>query len=253
MLRFAPYTYTVRMERTGTRERLILAAETLFGQKGIDAVSLREINVAAGQRNTSASHYHFGSKEALVTAIFDLRQEALGRRRADMLDAMERGSFAAARQLEQRATPGAERVIVTAVRDLARVLVDPLAEMVSDEGGRSHYVSFLAQLFLQPTASWRGLIERPDGALPRLAQELVTLVPMPAPLAANRMMVMSQHVATSLASHHRWLQQWTDGGTPLRPLPLATFVLTLIDGVTAYLASPVSPELRQALEDESGS
>ena len=34
-----------------TREQLILAAERLFSESGIDAVSLRQINVAAGQRN----------------------------------------------------------------------------------------------------------------------------------------------------------------------------------------------------------
>ena len=47
-----------------TREELILAAERLFSEFGIDAVSLRQINAAAGQRNSSAAHYQFGSKDA---------------------------------------------------------------------------------------------------------------------------------------------------------------------------------------------
>ena len=51
-----------------TREELILAAERLFSEFGIDAVSLRQINAAAGQRNSSAAHYHFGSKDALIAA-----------------------------------------------------------------------------------------------------------------------------------------------------------------------------------------
>ena len=44
-------------------------AETLFARTGIDAVSLNEINKVAGQRNTSAIHYHFGNKEGLIQAI----------------------------------------------------------------------------------------------------------------------------------------------------------------------------------------
>lgn len=219
------------MERTGTRERLILAAETLFGQKGIDAVSLREINVAAGQRNTSASHYHFGSKEALVTAIFDLRQEAIGQRRGDLLDRL------------------VEHGVPLTVRDLSRVLVDPLAGSMASGDESGHFVSFLAQLFMQPTSCWRSLLERPEGGLPRLSHELSKITGIPEGLASHRMTVMSQHAATSLASHQRWLAQ--EPASDALPLPFDVFVLTLVDGVTAYLSAPVSEELRAAL-DQAG-
>ena len=52
--------------REQTRMTLINAAEELFAQSGIDGVSLRQINVTAGQKNSSAVHYHFGSKESLI-------------------------------------------------------------------------------------------------------------------------------------------------------------------------------------------
>ncbi|MEV1201628.1 helix-turn-helix domain-containing protein, partial [Microbispora rosea] len=39
-----------------TVRRLVDAAERLFAERGIDAVSLREINAAAGQRNSTALH-----------------------------------------------------------------------------------------------------------------------------------------------------------------------------------------------------
>ena len=59
-------------DRSGaTRERLILAAEELFARDGLDAVSLRQVNTAAGQRNASAAHYHFGSKQGMVLALFE--------------------------------------------------------------------------------------------------------------------------------------------------------------------------------------
>ena len=42
--------------------RLVAAAETLFAGAGVDAVSLREINAAAGAGNASAIQYHFGDR-----------------------------------------------------------------------------------------------------------------------------------------------------------------------------------------------
>ncbi|MAF83215.1 MAG: TetR family transcriptional regulator, partial [Chromatiales bacterium] len=70
---------------SGTREALLLAGERLIAENGIDAVSLRQINTAAGQRNSSAAHYHFGSKEALVRAIFEYRMERVNSNRQSRL------------------------------------------------------------------------------------------------------------------------------------------------------------------------
>ena len=72
-----------------TRLQIILAAEYLFGEQGIDAVSLRQVNVAAGQKNSSATHYHFGNKETLVASIYDYRMASVNSRRLKMLDNAE--------------------------------------------------------------------------------------------------------------------------------------------------------------------
>ncbi len=61
------------MKRPPAREQMILAAERLIAERGIDAVSLREIGATAGQRNNSAAQYHFGTKEGLVAAIYEYR------------------------------------------------------------------------------------------------------------------------------------------------------------------------------------
>jgi AcrR family transcriptional regulator len=57
--------------RFDTRLALMRAAEQLFSQQGVDRVSLREIAIAAGQRNVSAATYHFGSKRELIEAILE--------------------------------------------------------------------------------------------------------------------------------------------------------------------------------------
>jgi AcrR family transcriptional regulator len=65
---------------------LILAAERLFAEQGIEAVALRHINQAANQRNMSAAHYHFGSRDGLVRAVLMYRWPELDRRRDAMLE-----------------------------------------------------------------------------------------------------------------------------------------------------------------------
>ena len=63
------------------RERIIVAAERLIAERGID-VPLRDIAVAADQRNNSAVQYHFGSRDGDVAqrdVDAPLGDQALGR------------------------------------------------------------------------------------------------------------------------------------------------------------------------------
>ena len=67
--------------------KLMLTAERLFGERGIDAVSLRQIVSAAGQANSSAVQHHFGTKEGLIQAVYDMRLPELDVGRKRRLDA----------------------------------------------------------------------------------------------------------------------------------------------------------------------
>ena len=71
-----------------TRVMLMEVAERLFAARGIEAVSLREIQQAAGQSNTSVIRYHFGSREGLIRALIAYRQASLGTDRQAMLASM---------------------------------------------------------------------------------------------------------------------------------------------------------------------
>lgn len=68
-----------------TRRGLILSAMRLMAEKGIEGVSLRAVNAAAGAKNASAAHYHFGSKLGLVEAIVDLLGDDVARVRAPIV------------------------------------------------------------------------------------------------------------------------------------------------------------------------
>src|SRR5579872_5949944 len=51
-----------------TKQKILDTAESLFGQNGYDATSLRQIIAEAGV-NLAAIHYHFGSKQELLDEV----------------------------------------------------------------------------------------------------------------------------------------------------------------------------------------
>lgn len=105
-----------------TERRLLLAAERLFAERGIDAVSLRAIMAAAGT-NVASVHYHFGSKTALVEALISDRSGQVSTRRAQLLDAIgDSGELSA--------------------RLLAEAFILPVAEMATS--GEAAWVTFIA-------------------------------------------------------------------------------------------------------------
>lgn len=69
------------------REHLMDAAERLVALHGYD-VPLRQITIEAGQRNNSAVTYHFGSRQALMEAVWDRRTSRVNAERDAMMDAM---------------------------------------------------------------------------------------------------------------------------------------------------------------------
>ena len=100
-----------------TRARLLRAGERLFAEHGIHQVRLREINALAGQRNSSALHYHFGSRDGLVEAILSEHQTAMDR---DVRPALD--------ELVAAGEP--------TVRAVVTIWVDALSEQLQSESGR---------------------------------------------------------------------------------------------------------------------
>lgn len=75
-----------RHEESG-RETILDAAERLFAERGIDAVSLRTINAEAGY-SVAALHYHFATRDGLVRALLERAQPRMFEQRARMVAAL---------------------------------------------------------------------------------------------------------------------------------------------------------------------
>ncbi len=64
---------------------LLDAAARLFAERGVDNVSIAEIVRSAGQRNMSAVHYHFGSRDEILRAVLARHVPVLAERRRQLL------------------------------------------------------------------------------------------------------------------------------------------------------------------------
>lgn len=76
------------MSQSDTKGRILDEAEGLFARQGFHGTSLRAITGAAGV-NLAAVNYHFGSKEALLEAVFERRLKPLNQERIRRIEAVQ--------------------------------------------------------------------------------------------------------------------------------------------------------------------
>jgi len=103
-------------------------------------VSVREITEAAEQRNASAVHYHFGSRDGLVLAIHEKHQTPMDAERRAMvadLEAAGRGDDLRA-LVETIVVPMARALDAPDGRDYLRLVPSSLTRRVSVFGRDGH-------------------------------------------------------------------------------------------------------------------
>ena len=171
-----------------TRAKLITVAERLFAEKGIEGVSLAEINRVARQRHSNACHYHFGSKDGLIQAILDKHVPAISANRNAMFDAME--------------VTGA-----TGVSDIVRAFVRPVAAKLFDPNGGKDFIRFNAQLVARHTMASQGLASpysMPEtDRLTRKLKAAMTFRNLPGGLVEGRLMMAAIMLFQGLADYSR--------------------------------------------------
>ena len=215
----------MRRVSESARIRILEAAERRFAEDGIEAVSLRQIAADSGQRNTSAVAYHFGTRAALVGALYEHRMAPINARRLEFLAAHVGDGG-----------DGGDAGDGSDVRIYVRALVEPLAETLTDaeKAGRpSWYLRFLAEAMRYPEYDPASLaLERPEGSSIRALisglQAATGHLRLPPGVFAERMRLLALLVITSLADRER------HPGTGVS-------TETLVAAGAAILADPMPP------------
>lgn len=174
---------TTRANGEATREKILDAAEHLFGQRPFDTVSLREITETAGV-TLALAHYHFQTKENLFAQVVARRADILGDMRRERLEALRRGG-------------------TLSVRTVLDAFMRPIFELMknSDEGWSaylrvlsrlgedSRWMELLGRHFDEVAREYLGELHRmmPDAPIDRLSRGLTfTILLMLQTVAANR-------------------------------------------------------------------
>ena len=198
-------------------DALIRAAEQLFAERGSDAVSLREINAAAGATNASAIQYHFGDRRGLVKAVLAKHEPAIEQRRHNLLD-----------RYEAEATPD--------MRELAAALVDPLVAELDVQGGPG-YLQLLADLYNRPNPTFEPDRADDNDSVNRWRRMIEPLL-SPEALRLHRRFDALRFTVSELARRGRMNRK-----------DHSRFASQLTDLVTALLSAPVSEETRRLFNE----
>ena len=132
-----------------TRTRILDAAEELFMLHGFEATSMRQLTGKAGV-NLAAVNYHFGSKDALIEAVFRRRLDQMNTARIAELDRLERE--AAGRGPNEPARGLAPEQIIGA-------FIGASLRMIEDaSGGGRNFIRLLGRTYTDPQKHIRSLI-----------------------------------------------------------------------------------------------
>ncbi|MBL7502698.1 TetR/AcrR family transcriptional regulator [Frankia sp. CNm7] len=201
---------------SATRKILLETAERLFAEHGIATVPLRDVAVAAGQRNNTAVQYYFGDRESLLREITSYRAEASEASRAEALAGLLAGDG------------------MSCVHDLVRSFVRSLARHVTDG---NHYLAFLSRYIVE-YGGYIGLegavspttIETFRGLLYELLPSFERLV------LDERWMVLMTTTVHTLSRYQTAMRAGT------QPLPFPE----LVDDLVEFLAGGLQAPCRQA-------
>jgi AcrR family transcriptional regulator len=208
----------VRTERaSGTRDAILTAAERLFAEHGVFAISNRQVSEAAGQGNNAAVGYHFGTKADLIRAIVRKHNEQLERLCQQMVDAVGESAQ---------------------VRDWVECLVLPFAQHLTALGNPTWYARFSAQLM--PDPAHRDISSEESLASSSVLQIIEglnrSLPGMPPEVHVERNAMARQLIVHMFADRERALA----AGEPTPHADWDAMAASLIDAITGLMQAPVT-------------
>lgn len=209
---------SVRTERaSSTREAILTAAERLFAEHGVYAVSNRQVSEAAGQGNNAAVGYHFGTKADLVRAIEQKHRAPMERDLRRMILEVEESSE---------------------LRDWVACLVRSLTEHLARTGNPTWYARFAAQALADPEYHKivvRGALESPT--VQWVVDGITRCLPdLPAAVITERNIMARNLMVHTCADFER---AFAEGGAMPRN-NWSAVATSLIDAIVGMWRAPVT-------------
>lgn len=220
------------MRGSDTRIHIKEVALRLFAVHGVDHVSVRDILVAAQQKNGGSLHYHFGGKDALVRELVADGAQRIDAWRLRRLDAIEAES----------GPPG--------LRDIVKLLADPLAPRDVDAPEDAGHISFMNSLLVKHHDVFLEGIEGHDVGFKRCVAHIRRLLPdLPPEILNQRLRLMMLYLFTVVSAREQigerstWYRLWQ------HPASQENFV----DTIEGMLREPVSQATRDAMANAATS
>lgn len=210
----------VRGDRaSSTQEAILGAAERLFAEHGVFAVSNRQVSEAAGQGNNAAVGYHFGTKADLVRAIEEKHRGPVEQLREQMVAALS-------------GTAG--------MRDWVACLVCPLTEHLEALGNPTWYARFAAQAMTDP--AYHNIVVKDALSSPSLVQVIdginSCLPELPVAVRYERNIMARNLLMHTCADLERALAE----GTSMPRRSWRAAATGLIDAIVGLWLAPVTEE-----------
>ena len=202
-----------------TREAILTAAERLFAEHGVYAVSNRQVSEAAGQGNNAAVGYHFGTKADLVRAIESRHRVPIEQLREQMVA-----------QAQESAD----------LREWVACLVCPLTEHLAELGNPTWYARFAAQAMADP--AYHKIVVKDALASRSLVQVIEginrCLPDLPGAVHAERNIMARNLLMHTCAEWERALSE----GSPERRSGWREATSGLIDAIVGLWLAPVTAQ-----------
>jgi AcrR family transcriptional regulator len=213
--RLAPGRDRTNVRGEATRELIILTAERLFAERGIESVPLRDIGIAADQKNNFAVQYHFGDREKLVQAIAEYRASSLMEINTGLIADLVAGGGA------------------PTVSDFVRAFVTALAANLDEN---SHFLPFISRYIIERGgyAGLEGTV--PAGSVAMMRSILARLLPdHPKGLLDERWEILFTSAVHTLARYQIALRKNSLSA------PIDYLLEDLVQNLTAGLELPPLP------------
>jgi AcrR family transcriptional regulator len=215
--------------KEATRTAILDAAERLFAEQGVQAVSNRQIGAAAGRNDNSVVGYYFESKAELVRALmrrFSTRSDRLRERMLAEIGDSEN------------------------LRDWIECLVYPTTEQMEADGTPSWHARFAVQVVADPVLREIGVAESTSPTLTRSLDGLQRCLPDLPPDVLQERLRIASHVLVHMCAER---EQALAEGLPPQRATWRESAMVIVDALYGLLTAPMShPAATSATERHDG-